>query len=74
MMVESGASVLVETGVARHGLAYSKSDGASTIVFGIYAKTIVEAHPTTRPRVANALAEDTASVVSIDYCIGSCIT
>ncbi len=38
MMTERGASVLVETGVARHGLAYSKSDGASTIVFGIYAK------------------------------------
>ena len=38
MMTESRASVLVETGVARHGLDYSKSDGASTIVFGIYAK------------------------------------
>ena len=38
MMTDSGVSVLVETGVARHGLGYSKSDGASTILFGIYAK------------------------------------
>ena len=38
IMTESGASLLVETGVARHGLAYSKSDGASTIVFGLFAK------------------------------------
>ncbi|MCS5632901.1 MAG: hypothetical protein NZ763_00690, partial [Candidatus Marinimicrobia bacterium] len=30
MMTENGASVLVEAGVARHGLDYSKSDGAST--------------------------------------------
>ena len=38
MMVDRGSSVLVETGVARHGLAYSKSDGASTIVFGMFSK------------------------------------
>ena len=38
MMVKNDASVLVETGVARHGLAYSKSDGASTFVFGMFAK------------------------------------
>ena len=30
--------VLVETGVARMGLLHSKSDGASTIVFGAWAK------------------------------------
>jgi len=38
LMQLHNASVLVETGVARQGLNYSKSDGASTIVFGTWAK------------------------------------
>ena len=38
LMEKRGAKVLIETGVARAGLANSKSDGASTIVFGLWAK------------------------------------
>lgn len=33
-----GATTLLETGVARMGLEKSKGDGASTIVFGLWAK------------------------------------
>jgi len=33
-----GARTLVETGSARGGLAKSRSDGASTVVFGLWAK------------------------------------
>lgn len=38
LMDERKAKVLLETGVARMGLAKSKGDGASTIVFGLWAK------------------------------------
>mgnify|MGYP003389107570 FL=1 len=38
IMSQNKSTVLLETGVARHGLEYSKSDGASTIIFGQYAK------------------------------------
>jgi hypothetical protein len=38
MLSQRGARVLVETGTAREGLAGSKSQGASTIVFGLWAK------------------------------------
>ena len=38
LMTKNGSKILVETGVARHGLNKSKSDGASTIIFGLYAK------------------------------------
>ena len=38
LMDERKASVLVETGVARYGMLNTKSDGASTIVFGLWAK------------------------------------
>ena len=38
IMSKNKSTVLLETGVARHGLEYSKSDGASTIIFGQYAK------------------------------------
>lgn len=38
LLDERGATMLVETGVARMGLEKSKSDGASTIVFGLWAK------------------------------------
>ncbi len=37
LLEERNAKVLVETGVARMGLEKSKSDGASTIVFGLWA-------------------------------------
>jgi predicted O-methyltransferase YrrM len=33
-----GARILIETGTARLGLAKTKGDGASTIVFGLWAK------------------------------------
>ncbi len=38
LMEERKASVLVETGAARYGMLHTKSDGASTIVFGLWAK------------------------------------
>lgn len=38
LMAERNAKVLVETGVARKGLRNTKYDGASTIVFGLWAK------------------------------------
>lgn len=38
LLDERGAKTLVETGVARMGLEKSKGDGASTIVFGVWAK------------------------------------
>ena len=37
LLEDRGARTLVETGIARHGLAKSKGDGASTIVFGLWA-------------------------------------
>lgn len=38
LLDERGAKVLLETGVARMGLEKAKGDGASTIVFGLWAK------------------------------------
>ena len=38
LLSERNARTLVETGTARKGLLASKSDGASTIVFGLWAK------------------------------------
>ena len=38
LLDERGAKTLLETGVARMGLEKSKGDGASTIVFGLWAK------------------------------------
>ena len=38
LLEERKAKILVETGVAREGLKYTKSDGASTLVFGTWAK------------------------------------
>ena len=38
LLDERGAKVLLETGVARMGLQKAKGDGASTIVFGLWAK------------------------------------
>jgi len=38
LLEQKQARVLVETGVARRGLSNSKGDGASTIVFGQWAK------------------------------------
>lgn len=37
LLEERGAKTLVETGTARHGLKKSKGDGASTVVFGLWA-------------------------------------
>lgn len=37
LLDERGASTLVETGTARYGLERTKSDGASTVVFGTWA-------------------------------------
>ena len=39
LLDERKARCLIETGVARYGLRNSKSDGASTAVFGLWAKT-----------------------------------
>ena len=38
LLEERNAKVLVETGTARHGLAGTKSDGASTVVFATWAQ------------------------------------
>jgi len=38
LLEKRGATCLIETGVARYGLRNSKSDGASTAVFGLWAK------------------------------------
>jgi len=38
LLDKRGAKALLETGVARMGLEKSKGDGASTIVFGLWAK------------------------------------
>lgn len=38
LLDEHSATCLIETGVARYGLRNSKSDGASTAVFGLWAK------------------------------------
>ena len=38
LLKERNAKVLIETGVARKGLQNTKYDGASTIVFGLWAK------------------------------------
>lgn len=38
LLDERGAKNLVETGTARRGLSKSKGDGASTVVFGLWAK------------------------------------
>ena len=38
LLDQRGATTLLETGVARMGLEKSKGDGASTIVFGLWAK------------------------------------
>lgn len=38
LMKERKAKMLIETGVARHGLRLARTDGASTIVFGVWAK------------------------------------
>ncbi len=38
LLDERSATCLIETGVARYGLRNSKSDGASTAVFGLWAK------------------------------------
>ena len=37
LLDERGAKNLIETGTARHGLAKTKGDGASTVVFGLWA-------------------------------------
>ena len=39
LLDERSSTCLIETGVARYGLRNSKSDGASTAVFGLWAKT-----------------------------------
>ena len=39
LLEERKATCLIETGVARYGLRNSKSDGASTAVFGLWAKS-----------------------------------
>ena len=38
LLDERNSTCLIETGVARYGLRNSKSDGASTAVFGLWAK------------------------------------
>lgn len=38
LMEKNNAKILIETGTSRNGLRNTKSDGAATIVFGLWAK------------------------------------
>ncbi|MDH5617784.1 MAG: class I SAM-dependent methyltransferase [Gammaproteobacteria bacterium] len=76
LLDERGARVLLETGVARMGLEKSKGDGASTIVFGLWAKQndahlySVDIDPEATQRAGQAVAEmglsDNVTLVTSD--------
>ena len=76
LLDERGARVLLETGVARMGLEKSKGDGASTIVFGLWAKQndahlySVDIDPEATQRAGRAVAEmglsDNVTLVTSD--------
>lgn len=76
LMDERNAKTLVETGVARMGLAKSKGDGASTIVFGLWANKndahlySVDIDPEATKRAGEAVSEmglsDSVTLVTSD--------
>ena len=76
LLDERNAKTLLETGVARMGLEKSKGDGASTIVFGIWAQQndahlySVDIDPDATERAGAAVAElslgDSVTLVTSD--------
>jgi len=76
LLDERGAKILLETGVARMGLEKSKGDGASTIVFGLWAKQndahlySVDIDPEATERAGQAVANmdlsDSVTLVTSD--------
>ena len=76
LLGERGATTLLETGVARMGLEKSKGDGASTIVFGLWAKQndahlySVDIDPEATERAGQAVANmdlsDSVTLVTSD--------
>ena len=76
LLDERGATTLLETGVARMGLEKSKGDGASTIVFGLWAKQndahlySVDIDPEATERAGQAVAKmdlsDSVTLVTSD--------
>jgi len=76
LLDERGAKTLLETGVARMGLEKSKGDGASTIVFGLWAKQndahlySVDIDPEATERAGQAVANmdlsDSVTLVTSD--------
>ena len=76
LLDERNAKTLLETGVARMGLEKSKGDGASTIVFGIWAQQndahlySVDIDPDATKRAGAAVAElslgDSVTLVTSD--------
>lgn len=76
LLDERGATTLMETGVARMGLEKSKGDGASTIVFGLWAKQndahlySVDIDPEATERAGQAVAKmdlsDSVTLVTSD--------
>jgi len=76
LLDERGARTLLETGVARMGLEKSKGDGASTIVFGLWAKQndahlySVDIDPEATERAGQAVAKmdlsDSVTLVTSD--------
>ena len=76
LLGERGATTLLETGVARMGLEKSKGDGASTIVFGLWAKQndahlySVDIDPEATERAGQAVAKmdlsDSVTLVTSD--------
>ena len=76
LLDERGAKTLLETGVARMGLEKSKGDGASTIVFGLWAKQndahlySVDIDPEATERAGQAVAKmdlsDSVTLVTSD--------
>jgi hypothetical protein len=76
LLDERGARTLVETGVARMGLEKSKGDGASTIVFGLWARQndahlySVDIDPEATERAGQAVANmdlsDSVTLVTSD--------
>ena len=65
LLAERTATTLVETGTARFGLQKTKGDGASTVVFGLWAKQY-DAHLHTVDIDAEAIEQAGTAVAQLD--------